>query len=60
VVTADRKPSSSIAQSHARLAAALGAPLVRFDGAAHNLHLDHPDETLAAVRELIARSRLAA
>lgn len=60
LVTADRKPDSPIARSHARLAASLGAPLVRWEGAAHNLHLDHPDATLATVRELIAQTRLAA
>jgi pimeloyl-ACP methyl ester carboxylesterase len=34
--------------------------LQKIGTAAHNLQLDHPDETLAAVRELIARTRLAA
>lgn len=60
LVTADRKADSSIARSHARLAASLGLPLVRWPGAAHNLHLDHPDATLATVREMVAKTQLAA
>jgi hypothetical protein len=40
------------------MAAALGAPLV--GRRATNLQLDHPEETLANVRQLIARTRLAA
>jgi pimeloyl-ACP methyl ester carboxylesterase len=59
IVTADRKPTSPIAQAHARLALALGAQLRSLPRAAHNLQLDHPDETLAAVRDLIARTSLA-
>jgi pimeloyl-ACP methyl ester carboxylesterase len=55
VVTADRKPTDEIHRAHARLAAALDAPLVSWPGASHNLHLDHPDETLATVRELVRR-----
>ena len=59
VVTADRKPASTIRQAHARLAAALGAPLVSWPGATHSVHLDHPKETLATVQELVARSQTA-
>lgn len=55
VVTADRKPANSIRRSHARLADAIGAPLVSWPGAVHNLHLDHPDATLATVRDLVGR-----
>ncbi|MEJ2867758.1 alpha/beta fold hydrolase [Actinomycetospora sp. OC33-EN08] len=54
VVTADRKPGHPIRQAHERLAAALGAQVVRWLGAGHDLHLDHPDETLAVVREVAA------
>ncbi len=55
VVTADRKPTNAIRRSHARLVDALGAPLVSWPGAVHNLHLDYPDETLATVRDLVRR-----
>ncbi|MFB7720000.1 alpha/beta fold hydrolase [Nocardia sp. NPDC056100] len=57
LVTADRKQGHEVAQAHARLAERLGAPLIRWPGAAHNLHLDHPDETLATVRDLLERTR---
>ncbi|WP_181770560.1 alpha/beta fold hydrolase [Amycolatopsis pittospori] len=53
LVTADRKPGATIRQAHTRLADALGASLVRWPGATHTVHLDHPDETLAVVRELV-------
>jgi pimeloyl-ACP methyl ester carboxylesterase len=56
VVTADRKPTNGIRKSHAQLATAFGAALVSWPGAVHNLHLDHPDETLATVRELVGRA----
>ncbi|TCK27865.1 alpha/beta fold hydrolase [Pseudonocardia endophytica] len=55
VVTADRKPSNSIRRSHTRVAQALGAELVSWPGAMHNLQLDHPDETLETVRDLVRR-----
>jgi len=55
VVTADRLPTDRIRRAHARLADALGAPLVSWPGAGHDLHLDHPDETLAVVRGLVRR-----
>jgi pimeloyl-ACP methyl ester carboxylesterase len=55
LVTADRSPTGPIAHAHARLAAALAAPTVTWAGATHNVQLDHPDETLGAVRELITR-----
>ncbi|MEV8372582.1 alpha/beta hydrolase [Kribbella sp. NPDC056861] len=54
VVTADRKPDNKIRQAHTRLAAALGAPIVCWPGATHSVHLDHPDETLAVVRDLVS------
>ena len=56
VVTADRRPSNSIRRSHARVADALGAPLVSWPGAVHNVQLDHPDETLETVRDLVRRA----
>lgn len=55
VVTADRRPTDAIRTAHTRLADALDAPLVMWPGARHNLHLDHPEETLATVRELVRR-----
>ncbi|HEY1088011.1 MAG TPA: alpha/beta hydrolase, partial [Archangium sp.] len=54
-VTADRKPNDSIRKSHEALAEGLGVPLVSWPNAAHNLQLDHPDETLEVVRSLVAR-----
>ncbi|MFI5865044.1 alpha/beta fold hydrolase [Streptomyces sp. NPDC051546] len=56
VVTADRAPRSHVRRAHARLAQALGAPLVSWPGATHSVHLDHPDETLATVRTLVTRT----
>ncbi|ODU01133.1 MAG: alpha/beta hydrolase [Pseudonocardia sp. SCN 72-86] len=56
VVTADRLPHNKIRMAHARLAAALDAPLVSWPGAQHNLQLDHPDETLATVRDVVRRT----
>lgn len=53
VVTADRKASSSIAKSHEDLAERLGATLERWSGAAHNLHLDHPEQTVETVRDML-------
>ncbi|MBP2472481.1 pimeloyl-ACP methyl ester carboxylesterase [Crossiella equi] len=56
VATADRKPGTAAGIAHARLAIALGAKLVRWPGSTHSLHLDHPDETLALVREVVAKA----
>jgi pimeloyl-ACP methyl ester carboxylesterase len=58
VVTADRKPGHSVTNHHARIADALGVQLVSWPGATHNVQLSHPDETLAIVRELVARTSL--
>ncbi|MEV0251871.1 alpha/beta hydrolase [Nocardia sp. NPDC050712] len=55
VIAADRKRGSAVTRAHTRLAAALAAPLVCWPDAQHHVHLSHPDETLAAVRDLIAR-----
>ncbi|WP_307831834.1 alpha/beta fold hydrolase [Prauserella cavernicola] len=57
VVTADRKPGDAIRRAHARLAYAFGAPLVCWPGATHSVHLDHPDDTLAVVRDVVSRVR---
>ncbi|WP_143262011.1 alpha/beta fold hydrolase, partial [Allokutzneria sp. NRRL B-24872] len=54
VVTADRKPDAATRLAHQRLASAFGAPLLLWPGATHSVHLDHPDDTLAAVREVVA------
>jgi pimeloyl-ACP methyl ester carboxylesterase len=55
VVTADRKAGSSITQAHARLAEALGGPLLAWPTAEHSVHLTHPDEVLEAVRQVARR-----
>ncbi len=55
VVTADRKPDSAMRRSHERLAAAFGGRVECWPGATHSVHLDHPDETLATVRDLVAQ-----
>jgi pimeloyl-ACP methyl ester carboxylesterase len=55
LITADRKATGSIARSHAELAASINADLSTWSHAAHNLQLDHPDETLEAVRSLVAQ-----
>ncbi|WP_372660347.1 alpha/beta fold hydrolase [Amycolatopsis kentuckyensis] len=55
VVTADRKPGHAVRRAHERLAAAFGGRLVSWPGATHSVHLDHPDEVLATVREVVAR-----
>ncbi|MFC3452326.1 alpha/beta fold hydrolase [Amycolatopsis speibonae] len=55
VVTADRKQDSAMRRSHERFAAAFGGRVECWPGATHNVHLDHPDETLATVREMVAQ-----
>ncbi|GLY39848.1 hypothetical protein Amsp01_058710 [Amycolatopsis sp. NBRC 101858] len=55
VVTADRKPGTSMRRGHTRLAAAFGGEVVCWPGATHGVHLDHPGETLATVRDLVSR-----
>ncbi|MFJ7217507.1 alpha/beta fold hydrolase [Amycolatopsis sp. NPDC098790] len=54
VVTADRKPGHAVRRAHERLATALDARLVSWPGATHSVHLDHPDEVLDTVREVVA------
>ncbi|MFD9701802.1 alpha/beta fold hydrolase [Lentzea sp. NPDC059081] len=55
VVTADRKPDHVVHRAHRRLATAFGGELRRWPGATHSVHLDHPDEVLETVRELVGR-----
>ncbi|MFD4636111.1 alpha/beta fold hydrolase [Lentzea sp. NPDC058436] len=55
VVTAERKPGHAVRQAHERLAAAFGGEVRSWPGATHGVHLDHPDEVLATVRELVDR-----
>jgi pimeloyl-ACP methyl ester carboxylesterase len=59
LVTADRKPDNYIRRSHVELAEAMGVPLVCWPNSAHNVQLDHPDETLEIVRSVIAQTSLA-
>lgn len=56
VVTADRRPDSPIRRAHERLADVLGAPVLSWPGASHSVHLDHPDEVLATVRDVVRRT----
>lgn len=60
LVTADRGADHPIRQAHARLATALGVSLVSWPKATHSVQVDHPDETLATVRDLVARISSAA
>jgi pimeloyl-ACP methyl ester carboxylesterase len=55
VVTGDRAPTHAMRRSHVRLAGAFGGSVRSWPGAGHNPQLDHPDETLAVVRELVGR-----
>ena len=56
VVTADRDPGSATRRAHRRLADALGAALVCWPGSTHSVHLTHPHDTLATVREVLSRA----
>ncbi|GHH38579.1 alpha/beta fold hydrolase [Lentzea cavernae] len=53
VVTADRAPDHAVHLAHRRLATAFGGEIRCWPGATHSVHLDHPDEVLATVRELV-------
>lgn len=55
LVTAERKPDHPVRRAHDRLATALGADVVSWPGATHSVHLDHPDDVLATVRDLVSR-----
>ncbi|WP_433209711.1 alpha/beta fold hydrolase [Dactylosporangium sp. CS-047395] len=57
VVTADRKPTARMRQAHRRLAEALGAPLLSWPGAQHEVHLSHPGEVLEACRRVVSSLR---
>ncbi|WUL55635.1 hypothetical protein OHS58_19885 [Amycolatopsis sp. NBC_00348] len=50
-------PDHAVRRAHDRLATALGADVVSWPGATHSVHLDHPDEVLATVRDLVTRVR---
>lgn len=53
VVTADRRPGSSLRRAHQRVAAALGTSLVSWPGAVHEVHLSHEREVLAVSRTVV-------
>ncbi|GAA1991988.1 alpha/beta hydrolase [Microbacterium pumilum] len=53
VVTADRKPDSTIRKAHARIAAALETPLLSWPGAEHQVHLSHEEEVLEVSRAVV-------
>jgi pimeloyl-ACP methyl ester carboxylesterase len=55
VVAANRNPSGATQQALARLASQLGTTMVTWPGAAHAVHLTHPDEVLGVVRDVIAK-----
>ena len=53
VVTADRKPGSSIRRAHQRVAAALDTPLLSWPGAVHQVHLSNEQEVLEVSRAVV-------
>ncbi|QHF20813.1 alpha/beta fold hydrolase [Rathayibacter sp. VKM Ac-2762] len=53
VVTADRRPGSSLHRAHRRVAAALDAPLLSWPGAVHEVHLSHEREVLEVARAIV-------
>ncbi|MGW6441530.1 alpha/beta fold hydrolase [Lentzea sp. NPDC055074] len=55
VVTAERKPGHAVLLAHSRLADAFGGEIRSWPGATHSVHLDHPDEVLETVREVVDR-----
>lgn len=56
VVSADRARPGAMGRSHEALATALGATVTTWPGATHTVHLDHPDEVLALVRDVVRRA----
>nr|WP_281398625.1 alpha/beta hydrolase [Saccharopolyspora gloriosae] len=56
VVSAERKPASEARRAHQRLASALGTSPIIWPGATHAVHLDHPDDTLATIRDVVTRA----
>lgn len=57
VITADRSPDSASHRAHQRIADALGESLLCWPGSTHSVHLTHPDEVLAAVRDVLERGQ---
>lgn len=57
VITADRKPTSAVRSAHQRLADVFGERLLCWPGSTHSVHLTHPDEVLAAVRDVLQRAQ---
>jgi pimeloyl-ACP methyl ester carboxylesterase len=55
VVAANRNPTGANQQALARLASQLGTTMVTWPGAAHAVHLTHPDEVLGVVRDVVAK-----
>ncbi len=55
VILADRPDDHPYSESHLAMARALGVERVRWPGAAHNVQVTHPDETLAAVRGVVGQ-----
>lgn len=53
VITADRPLDDPLRRAHARAAEALGAPLLSWPKAEHQVHLTHPAEVLDASREVV-------
>jgi pimeloyl-ACP methyl ester carboxylesterase len=56
VVTADRAKPDAMSRSHEALATAFGATVTTWPGATHTVQLDHPDEVLELVRDVIRRA----
>lgn len=57
VITADRAPAHAVRSAHQRIADVLGEPLLCWSGSTHSVHLTHPDEVLAAVRDVLRRAQ---
>ncbi|SEC91965.1 Alpha/beta hydrolase family protein [Nocardioides exalbidus] len=55
VVAADRDAGERMHRAHVRLAARLDAPLLQWPGAEHGVHLSHPEQVLAAARDVVRR-----
>ena len=55
VVTAERPPKATTRVAHQRIADALGAPLQCWPGSTHAVHLTHPEDTVAVVRDVLSR-----
>lgn len=55
VVTADRPSGGATWRAHRELSDAFGVSLLSWPGSTHSVHLTHPDETLASVRDVLSR-----